>query len=328
MRRRPSSSTWVSLALACLGGPAALTAQDAGAPSGAAFLLLPVGARATAMGQAGVAEGGSSEAAFWNPAGLGSLASSEFGVQYSSTFASRNTAIGVYLLSSRLGTAGVTAYLVDYGSQSIVPPGGGLPGGRIAPKNIELIASYATGIGSLVSIGVSYKLVQFRQDCQGECGNLGSVTGTTQAVDIGAQVVVGPGGALRLGAVLQHAGFKLQLENREQADPLPTRLGIGAAYRIPFRLADGQNVLDARVLMDLQDDWGEYNSPDARLGVELGYDDAVYVRGGYAFLRSETRGPSLGIGVRFERVFVDVTRVFYQTGAFEDPLFLGLRISL
>src|SRR5207248_8930547 len=40
--------------------------SDAG---GAVFLLVPVGARAAALGQAAVADGGSSESAFWNPAG-------------------------------------------------------------------------------------------------------------------------------------------------------------------------------------------------------------------------------------------------------------------
>jgi hypothetical protein len=323
--RTRSGSLLVGLALL---GAVPLAAQDPGATSGAAFLLVPVGARATALGQAGVADGGSSEAAFWNPAGLATLPSSEFGVQYSSTFASRNTALSLYLLSKRLGTVGVAAYLADYGSQDIQPLGGGLPSGKISPKNIELLASYATGIGRLVTIGVSYKLVQFRQDCQGDCTTTADVAGTTHAVDLGVQVALGPDGALRVGAVLRHAGFKLQLENRDQADPLPTRLGLGAAYRVPLRVTDGQTTLSARLLVDVLDEWGQYDHPDARVGAELEYDRVLYVRAGYAFLQSESRGASIGVGLRFEHVLVDLTRVLYQASAFDDPLFLGLRIRL
>jgi len=327
MRPRRSSSAWLPLALAVV-LPTSAVGQDGSVASGAAFLLLPVGARATGLGQAGSTASGSSEAVFWNPAGLATLPSSEFGVQYASTFASDNTALSVYLKNARLGTVGVTAYLVDYGSQEVRPPDGGLPGGRLAPKNLQLLASYATEVGSAVALGVSYKLIQFRQDCQGDCGNLGDVSGTTHAVDVGAQVALGRADALRLGIVVRHAGFKLQLENKAQADPLPTQVALGLEYRLPLRAIGASPDLSARVLLDVQDDWGEYGSPDARTGVEVAYGGAIFLRGGYAFLQSESRGASLGIGIRFERFIVDLTRLFYQTGAFDDPLHVGLRILL
>jgi hypothetical protein len=327
MRPRRSSTACLILALAAtLPSPAA--GQGESIVSGAAFLLLPVGARATAVGQAGSTASGSSEAVFWNPAGLAALPSSEFGVQYARTFATDNTALSVFLTDSRLGTLGVTAYLVDYGSQDITPPGGGLPGGRLAPKNLELLASYATGVGGAVALGVSYKLVQFRQDCQGDCGVLGDATGTTHAVDVGAQVTVGAADALRLGIVVRHAGFRLQVENKAQADPLPTQVAIGVEYRLPLARFGASPDFTARVVLDLQDDWGEYGSPEARTGVEVAYAEAIFVRGGYAFLQGESRGASLGVGLRFDRFVVDLTRLFYSTDVFEDPLHVGLRIHL
>lgn len=327
MRPLRSSRAWLSVALAAV-LPTSAAAQGESVAGGAAFLLLPVGARATALGQTGVADAGSSEATFWNPAGLAGLTSSEFGVQYASTFASRNTALSIHFVSHRLGTIGVTGYLVDYGSQDIVPPGGGLPGGRVAPKNVQLFASYATAIGGAVALGVSYKLIQFRQDCQGACGPIGDATGTTHAVDLGTQITLGPHGALVIGAALQHVGFKLQVENRDQADPLPTRMALGASYWLPLHAVGASPDVEARVTLDVQDDFGEYGSPDARAGAEITYGETLYVRGGYAFLQSETRGASFGLGVRFDRVTIDFARVFYQTSAFDDPVHFGLRVAL
>jgi hypothetical protein len=326
MRRR-RSRRW-ELAVALLAAVPRAAGAQGDASSGAAFLLLPVGARATGLGQAGVADGVSSEAVFWNPAGLAGLPATEFAVHYASTFASDNTALAIHFVSQRLGTLGFTGYLVDYGSQELLPPGGGLPGGRVAPKNVELLASYATDIGGTVALGLSYKLIQFRQDCQGDCGALGDVTGTTHAVDVGAQVVLGHGGALRVGVALQHVGFALQLQNREQADPLPTRLALGVAYRLPLGALGASHDLGARVLVDVQDTWGEYGRPDARMGAEVGYGNVLHLRAGYAFLQSETRGASVGVGIQLDRVVVDLARVFYAAGTFDEPIHLTLRIRL
>jgi hypothetical protein len=318
----------VTAALAAL---APLVPRDGAAQEpetgGAAFLLLPVGARATALGQAGIADAGSGEAVFWNPAGLATLAHSEFAAHFSSTFASRNTAATLLFVDRRLGTLGLTGYLVDYGSQEVVPPFGGLPTGRVSPKNVELLATYATDLGAL-ALGVSYKLVQFRQDCQGDCGTLRSVSGTTHGIDLGAQLSLGPADLLRIGLAVRHAGFRLQLENRDQADPLPTRLALGLAYRLPWPPSTGPAPLAARVLLDFQDEWGEYGSPDARLGLELGYSQILQVRAGYAFLQSESGGASVGVGIRLERLVVDFARVFQDEGAFNDPVHISLRILL
>jgi len=327
MRRSPSRR--LALVLACAALPSTLAAQDElPASGGAAFLLVPVGARATALGQAAVADAGSGEAAFWNPAGLATLGESEFGAHYASTFISNNAALTFHVVNRHLGTVGIAAYLVDYGSQDAVPGGGGPPTGRSASKNVELIASYATDVGRTVALGVSYKLIQFRQECQGDCGTLRSLTGTTHAVDIGAQIVLGGGDALRLGVAVHHAGFKLQLENRDQADPLPTHVAVGVAYRLPLPESLTREALGARLLVDLQDEWGEYQDPDARVGLEFAYADLVQLRAGYAFVESAARGPSIGIGLRLERVMIDFARVFYDSGTFDEPVYLSLRVQL
>lgn len=327
MRRRRFSTT--SLCLLLVGLPMHLAGQETGGGTGAAFLLVPVGARATALGQAAVADGGTSEAAFWNPAGLATLPHSEFAVHYASTFASNNTALTGYLADDRLGVVGVAAYLVDFGSQDVTPPGGGPPVGRLSPRGIQLLASYATDVAGSLGLGVSYKLIQFRQDCQGNCGSARTVVGTTHAIDVGLQYAFGAARDLTAGLAVRHAGFRLQLENREQADPLPTRVQLGMAYRVflPTTLPDGER-LDLRFLLDLQEAWGEYGNPDALLGLEFGYRDLVRLRTGYALVESGGRGPSVGLGVRFDRIAIDFARVFFETSTLDEPAYLSVRFAL
>lgn len=311
-------------------GAAPLPAQVSPNPEGggATFLLLPVGARAAALGRAAIADGGSSEAAFWNPAGLATLPASEATLHYASTFVSNNTALSAHFAGGRLGVIGASAYLVDYGSQPVMTAPG-TQTGRIRLSNVELLASYATEVAPGLGLGVNYKLVQFRQDCSGDCGTARAVVGTTHGVDAGLQYAVGANDDLRIGIAVRHAGFKLQLENRDQADPLPTRVQVGIAYRVSLPRPEGiEEALDARILIDLQDEWGEYDSPNTLVGIELGVAEIVRLRSGYAFVDSESSGPSIGVGLRFGRFALDFARIFYDASSFDEPVHLSLRVSL
>ncbi|NIM48184.1 MAG: PorV/PorQ family protein [Gemmatimonadales bacterium] len=298
------------------------------ARGGAIFLLLPVGARAAALGQAAIADAGHSEAAFWNPAGLALLPRAEFAIHYSSTFASNNTAISAYLAPNRLGVLGISGYLVDLGSQEIAP-GPGPPIGRLSVKNIELLVSYATTVAGDLAFGVNYKLIQFRQDCSGDCSTTPTAVGTTHGVDVGVQYAFGGNDDLRVGLAVRHAGFKLQIQNRDQADPLPTRVQAGIVYRVRLPQPAGvEEALDARILFDLQDEWGQYNDPDARVGLEIGYGDMVRIRTGYAFLHSESRGLSVGLGLRFGQFALDFARIIFDSSNFDEPVHISLRVAL
>ena len=324
---RPSRSSLIALvALSTFATPSA--AQDRELDEGGTFLLIPVGARAAATGQASVAVGGTSESAYWNPAGLALMKRSEVALHHANTFVSNNTAIAGYLHTSRFGVIGISAYLVDFGSQEVVL-GPGLPVGRISPKNIELLASYATEVFARFTFGLNYKLIQFRQDCSGNCTLFPTFVGTTHAVDLGAQYAVGAEERLRFGLAIQHLGFKLQINNRDQADPLPTRVQAGVAYRFDLPRPRGvDQTLDVLVMFDVRNRWGTYSNPDARIGVDLGYQDVVRLRAGYAFLESEAGGPSLGVGFRVGRLSLDFARVFFTQSSFDEPTYISIRAAL
>ena len=327
MRR---SRSRVALIVAGLGLTSPLAGQTPKevTDGGATFLLIAVGARPTALGQAGIADAHTADAAFWNPAGLALMPNSEIAIHHAATFASNNTVLSGYLASSAAGVVGLAAYLVDYGSQDIVPGPNQLPTGKISPRNVELVASYATSLSQRLTFGVNYKLIQLRNDCSGDCGAFRPIVGTTHGVDVGVQYGTEKPQGLRIGLALRHAGFDLQLENAGQADPLPTRLAVGAGYRADLPQAPGAAPSFARVLVAVENPCCGSLRPDLRVGAELGYGDLVRLRGGYAFLRSESSGPSLGAGVQFDRLVVDFARVFFTSGNLDEPVYLTLRVLL
>jgi hypothetical protein len=298
---------------------------------GGAFLLVPIGARSTALGQAGIATGGSVESAFWNPAGLALSEHSEFAVHYANTFASDNSALSGAFVAPGVGVLGLSAFIADFGAQEITNRTGGV-NGRLAPKGIILMASLATRLGGALSVGVNYKLVQFRQDCSGACLSPGatrieSIVGTTQAFDLGVIFRGGPKTGFSLGAAIRHAGFKLQLENRDQADPLPTRLQLGVVYGFLVNEDEVAPIL-TKIFVDLEGKLTGFSSPNLRIGAETVYADVAFLRAGYSFIDGATAGPSVGVGLVFENVTLDVARAFFRTSSFEDPLFVTLRVKL
>lgn len=305
--------------------------QDGEPVGGGAFLLVPIGARSTALGQAGIAGGGSVESAFWNPAGMAFSEHSEFAVHYAQTFASNNSALSGAFVSPGVGVIAVSAYIADFGAQEITDRTGGV-NGRLAPKGVILLASLATHFAGAISIGVNYKLVQFRQDCSGACLSPGgtrieSIVGTTQAFDLGIIFRGAPATGLSLGAAIRHAGFKLQLENRDQADPLPTRLQIGMVYGLLVSDSDAGAVI-TKLLVDLEGKLTNFDNPDLRVGVEMAFADAAFLRAGYSFVDGATAGPSVGVGLVFDNLTLDFARAFFRTSSFEDPLFVTLRVKL
>ena len=327
MRRRRCSQALFTLAVA-LAAPA--PAQDpTELTAGGLFLLLPVGARAVATGQAGAAEHGSSEAPFWNPAGVATIAETEFAIHHYNVFAGNGDALAGMIPTSRLGTFGLILYQLDYGTIDVTGPGGGTPLGRVSARNLAFMAVYGTDLPAGFTFGINFKIVQTRTDCSGACAGVPTASGTTQAVDVGAQRAFGSSGQLRLGLVVQHLGLKLQVTNQPQADPLPTRVRFGAMYRfLIVSQADTARDVDVRLLADVDDEWASYGSPDARLGVDAGWGSLVRIRAGYAFTSGTSRGVGLGLGLRVGGLAVDLAQTLLTDTELgeAEPTYISFRL--
>jgi hypothetical protein len=310
--------------------PSAVSAQDLANNAGALFLLFPVGAQAVAMGQTAAALEGRGEAAFWNPAGLATLEHAEFSLNTATLPAGATHALSAYFPSHGFGVLGGSVYLVDYGDLERTDQGGNTIA-RVAPRNLEFLASYATELAGSFTLGINYKLIEFVVDCSGDCRDFPSGHGVTHALDLGGQVAVGPTGALRVGLAIRNVGFKLQVNNRDQADPLPARLVVGATYRVMLPGTVGTAAterLDVQVAADVDSPWGSYGDSQMRVGLDLGYQRLVRLRGGYAFVRDGLSGPSVGIGVKSGSIGVDLARTFLTASELiaDNPTFFSFRV--
>jgi hypothetical protein len=314
---------------------APLRGQELPLNAGALFLVFPVGAQAVGMGQTATAAAGRGEAAFWNPAGLATMTDDEFALHSATLVAGRSNVLGAYFPSHGIGVFGGAVYLVDYGDLDRTDQNGNTIA-RIAPRNFEFLASYATNLTGSFVFGISYKLVQFRVDCSGDCRDFPAGTGATHALDFGGQFSVGsgPGGPLRIGIVLRNVGFRLQVQNNAQADELPTRLAVGAQYELrlrPFAGGTGgtDQRFDVKLAADLDSPWGQAGQPETRVGVDVGYQKLVRVRAGYAFVQDGLGGPSVGFGIESGSLGVDLARAFLAGSDLqvESPTFFSFRVT-
>ncbi|MBI4410398.1 MAG: PorV/PorQ family protein [Gemmatimonadetes bacterium] len=289
------------------------------------ILLLPVGARAVALGGATVART-SPDAVFANPAGLAGIAANELVLHYTASVAGQTTAVSLLFTPAVVGTLGASYQLVDHGEIEQTDETGQSVG-SLSLRHHVLVASFGTVVTGGLAAGLNYKLYQFRIGCRGAC-RLERRTATTHAVDAGIRYVPERLPALQLGAAVTSVGFALQVVNAEQADPLPTRVRLGAAYEV-LRHLQPDSTVALWVAVELADRWRDPGSPQASLGLELAASEAVFLRAGYTYGDGLETGGSVGLGLRYARFTVAIAKSFVPSvlDPEEEPLQLTFGMS-
>jgi hypothetical protein len=117
----------------------------------------------------------------------------------------------------------------------------------------------------------------------------------------------------------------LQINDREQADPLPTRIEVGAEYKLPFidqLVADTEVRLAADVVADRYVD-----HPAARVGMDVTYEKNIHLRGGYVANDANGARTALGFGIGTGHLVFDIARTFggLSADAGQTPTYLSLR---
>ncbi len=318
--RRLRSSAVVIAALFLLHGTSA--AQNTGDATGTAFLLLPIGARAVGMGQAVVADNPGSEAVWWNPAALARSTKREAAIHHSQTIVATGDAL-TYTTPSRIGTLAFSLDVLNFGDQQVTDEQG--PVGVILPRNLVVAGTYARSIGKRFNGGISYKLIQFRVDCSGQCANVATFAASSNAVDAGIQYqLLGPA-PMMFGIAVRNVGSRLKVDERSSPDPLPTRIEAGISY--PVSLV-GRYVsdIDLRLAAAVATD-RNFGEPAARFGADLVWQHQVHLRGGYAASESNGAGAALGFGLVADKLEFDIARSFggLSSDAGQPPTYFSLR---
>ena len=273
-------------------------------------LLVPVGARSTAMGGTNVAMRGT-DAAFLNPAGLAGLQGSTFVVHHSDVGSAVEQIDAFSLVLTPFSVSvGVSYQLFDNG-EITTKDNFNQPTGELAFRDHLVVASLATVLGAGVSIGGSYKLFQQRVDCTGQCGSAESVS-TTSAVDVGLRVVPSWHPALSFGMAVVNAGPGLQVVEGEARDRFPGRLHLGVSYDL-LAAVPATDMLALRVSGALRDELRHPTSPTVAVGLELDVQDAVFLRAGYAPGEGLGTGASVGVELRYDRFDIALSRSFLNS---------------
>jgi hypothetical protein len=271
----------IALTGAALFAPQVL-AQSTAAEEGAVYLLAPIGARGVGTGQAGVTLRLGSDAIWWNPASLGWATRKEVSLDHSSRalapgISIRSDALDFVLPAGRAGVLAASVLYFDFG-QEAATDAFGTTVGTLSSYALVAATAYAATFGTRVSAGVTYKWVQQSQTCSGSCAGFDTYSVSTNAFDLGGQVLVDSARRIMIGAAVRNFGLGLQVNDREQTDPLPARIHIGASY--------GVRQVESAIPGALLDLTAEFvtrpslRAPELRAGAELSFAGRFMIRGG------------------------------------------------
>ncbi len=322
MRRRLLRSTVAIAFASCAAFPSAQAQADT-----ALFLLFPVGARSLGQGQATVASETGSEAVWSNPASLARQTTRETAIHHSTTLAVTGDALTFVTPARALGVVALSVNIYNFGDQQITEDPNQPPVGLLLPRNVIYALTWARGLGAHINTGITYKLVQARIDCTGQCGDIGTGSGTAGAIDLGAQYRFADQVPLTLGVAVRSIGGDLRATPDEPAAELPRRIQMGASYRLRFidrYLAD----MDVRVAGEM-DSATSLADRGFRLGTAIVYQNRVHLRAGWGDADTEASGPSVGFGITAGKLSFDIARTFegLSADAGEPPTYFSLRYN-
>ena len=325
------------------------------------FLLIAPDARPGGMGEAGVAMAENATAIWWNPAGLAfqyenpevdkkgeaSLMHVKWLPQFNFSDLWYDFLAARYYVDD-IGMIGVGITFLNLG-KNVATDENGNELGTFDSKEYAFAVSYATKLKENLGIGVNLKFI--KSDLTDKNLQVGSENrdgrSSSFAFDIGVKWIPAYeifDNRLSIGANLSNFGPKMTYIDEEQADPLPTNLRFGFAYKLINDEFNQINIVyDANKLLVNRTTDGSDNvfkavfysawTQDIRkithsLGAEYWYGNLIALRAGYFYEDSKYGGRkflTFGAGLKYYVFGVD----FGYISASEDhPLSDTMRFSL
>ena len=218
-------------ALLLLSSPSIKAQSDAGA----IFLLISPGARAGGMGEAQVAVANDAYASYWNPAGLAFQEGSELAVMHVNWLPSLADDMYYEFLGFRkqfptLGTLGGHLIYLNLGEQVRMDEYAQYQG-TFTSYMMAAAMSYSTQLSPSSSFGMSAKLSYQHLVELGTGSEKGKGTSTDFGFDLGYMKKGWLTPQLDMGLTMTNIGPKVSFIDPDQADPQPTNLTFGLAYK-------------------------------------------------------------------------------------------------
>ena len=272
------------------------------------FLEIGVGARGVGMGEAHVSSTRDVASLYWNPAGITNIFRNEATFQHTTWIAdSQLNYAAAAFGAGRNAHVGLQFYVFDSGNMDVTTvdfPDG--TGEQFNVQDLKIGLTYARKLTNRFAIGGSVKYISSR---------IWRMSTSAVALDLGMQYHT-PIDNLRLGFAISNFGEDITLTGdntsvrvdldrnstgtndallgdlRLGAWDLPLMFRIGSHYK--FNLGELQSViLSADAIYPNNDD------PFVNAGMEYGFRDMVFLRGGYSrlFLPDAEGHFRLGFGV-------------------------------
>lgn len=261
-------------------------AAPTGGQTAANFLHIGLGARSAGMGGAFTAVSEGAPAAYWNPAGLGSLGTGEVTLSHFAWYQDVTMEQGVvaFNLNDNSALAASISFL-NYGTID-GRDDLGVATGDISVYDWYGALSYSLATSPSLSFGVTGKFINQKLD---------ELSASTFAADFGVKY---RHDWLTLAAMAANVGPDMDFEGVSEQLPSLARVGVAV------------NLFDDQLVTAVDVEKRFHGETVLRQGVEYGYKGQYFVRTGYNFYpgqdeRSFGSGPSFGMGVRFESLEFD-----------------------
>jgi hypothetical protein len=293
------------------------------------MLKIGVGARMTAMGDAGSATADDATALFWNPAAAtrikdtGSISISSMNWLVDT----RLSYLAAVLNLSGFGHVGVDVQFLDYGDmeETTVYDQDGT-GRFVSANDLSVGLAYARQLTDRFSFGLKVKYIS---------ENLASVSASAVGIDVGADFQTSFfNNQFRIAASLSNFGSKLQFSGYDLA-VIYTIPGSPSGKQIPADLTTHEweipllfrfGVSNYFVNNENFTAFATYEVYDSRdfevrhnLGAEIGYNRTFYLRAGYKF-NYDLASYTAGIGFDFTKIIgygLVVDYAYLDFGVFE-----------
>lgn len=293
------------LLMSLLSGLSILSAGEKVGTTSFQFLKLSLDARSAAMGDAAVSVVNSSEALFWNPAGLRRTTGLDVSTSYVNYFLDVDMFSGTASLP--IGdsyTVGLFAAVVDYGKIEVTDAAHlsfdenwnynpGLTGETIHPTASVFGVSLASSVTDKLSFGVSAKY--FREDL---------IIAKSSAIAFDGGLLYQTGWrSISFAASIKNFGPEVTFIKESYPIPETFAVGISAYIFAPNDAllfeTGSQSLLFSYDLSHPRDYAQQHH-----VGLEWGVMDYIFIRGGYK-INFDEEGLTYGVGLRYSNLRLD-----------------------